>query len=101
MWDLSSPTRDRTLQCKRGVLTTGPPGKSLTVVLVVLHHVTLHQHSGPGSSSQEQATHIWETDNRVCTLPLGKAFNFIEPPFSYLQMGMITPALPAYLPDQW
>ena len=25
MWDLSSPTRDR----KRGVLTTGPPGKSL------------------------------------------------------------------------
>ena len=26
MWDLSSPTRD--LQWKRGVLNTGPPGKS-------------------------------------------------------------------------
>ena len=32
MWDLSYPTRDRThtpLQWKRGVLTAGPPGKSL------------------------------------------------------------------------
>ena len=32
MGDLSSPTRDQTLcplQWKRGVLTTGPPGKSL------------------------------------------------------------------------
>ena len=31
LWDLSSPTRDRTrapLQWKRGVLTTGPPGNS-------------------------------------------------------------------------
>ena len=29
LWDLSSPTRDWTLPWRRGVLTTGPPGKSL------------------------------------------------------------------------
>ena len=40
LWDLSSPTRDRTrapLHWERGVLTTGPPGKSLTAdILQVL-----------------------------------------------------------------
>ena len=38
MWNLSSPTRDRTrvpLQWKHGVLTTGPPGKSQGPVLGV------------------------------------------------------------------
>ena len=35
LWGLSSPTRDQTrapLQWKHGVLTTGPPGKSLNIL---------------------------------------------------------------------
>ena len=36
MWDLSSPTRDGTLQWKRRVLTTGPPGNSLLYLFIPL-----------------------------------------------------------------
>ena len=35
MQDLSSPTRDLTLQWKCGVSTTGPPGKALRLLLLL------------------------------------------------------------------
>ena len=36
MWDLTSPTRDRTLQWKHRILITGPPGKSQGLDLTFL-----------------------------------------------------------------